>query len=400
MAYYSDVNPGEAFKPVASLENELRHMVNARDGFRGSASAVNPQSLSVQVYNSTSELLEANIPVSFANGNAFDFSPPSSYDKIVPVANFTPGVRWGVLTTPLNPGEFGTCVVSGPVLVKFHGAITDDTTTLSPAVGGFIPGKGVVCLCMAWHGGNDSGTALVLLGANENHGRYIIGANHTAETIPAGTCVTLFPPDLTSTRPVPHTFVIKPGVVDPCGITLSDCPPGETVDVQISGLATVRTGTPLPPDVMIIPGYPFYQKSLVNINCPGNDLYRNYFKVSAVEFSEKGRISKVRIYDGGNPSSYAAGITDIGDVSTEELEYDFTPGTKIYIRLQLSDREDMASYLLHEFEINTYPYDGREPVVLLAEVSENNTIIQRWTGGQIFWRERFVIPFGRRRSTP
>ena len=144
----------------------------------------------------------------------------------------------------------------------------------------------------------------------------IRGQNGSKTTIPAGSCVTLYPPDLSQKRLFADTFVIKPGVADPCGITLSDCPPGETVDVQISGLVTVQRSTPLPPDVMIIPGYPFYNKTLVNINCPGNDLYRNYFKVSAVEFNEEGRISKVRIYDGGNPSSSYAGITDIGDVST------------------------------------------------------------------------------------
>jgi hypothetical protein len=220
----------------------------------------------------------------------------------------------------------------------------------------------------------------------------IRGQNGSKTTIPAGSCVTLYPPDLSQKRLFADTFVIKPGVADPCGITLSDCPPGETVDVQISGLVTVQRSTPLPPDVMIIPGYPFYNKTLVNINCPGNDLYRNYFKVSAVEFNEEGRISKVRIYDGGNPSSSYAGITDIGDVSTGELEYNFTTGTNIYMRLKVNEA---GGYLTHEFEINSSP-QHREPYILLAEIGPNGSVIQRWTGGQIFWRERFVIPFGRR----
>lgn len=223
----------------------------------------------------------------------------------------------------------------------------------------------------------------------------IRGQNGSNVTIPAGSCVTVFPPDLSQKRLFADTFVIKPGVTDPCGVTLSDCPPGETVDVQISGLVPVQTSTPLPPDVMIIPGYPFYKKSLVNINCPGNDLYRNYFKVSAVEFNEKGRISKVRIYDGGNPSSSYAGITDIGDVSREELEYDFSPGDKIYMRLTLAAPEGFAGYFTHEFEVNIIEKPD-EPVICLAEVGPNNTIIQRWTGGQVYWRRRFVLPQGRR----
>lgn len=220
----------------------------------------------------------------------------------------------------------------------------------------------------------------------------VCGQNGGDMMIPAGSFVTLFPPDLGKTRLFADTFVIKPGVADPCGVTLSDCPPGETVDVQIRGLVTVRKHTATPPGVMIIPGYPYYNMDLVNINCPGNDLYRNYFKVAAKEFNKDGRISKVRIYDGGNPSSSYAGTTDVGEVSCGELEYDFRSGTKIYLRLKAADP---GSYLTHEFEINGNPQPS-EPCILLAEISPASAVIQRWTGGQIFWRERFVIPFGRR----
>ena len=218
------------------------------------------------------------------------------------------------------------------------------------------------------------------------------GQNGSKATSPAGSCVTLSPPDLSQTRLFADTFVITPGVIDPCGVTLSDCPPGETVDVQISGLATVRTDTPLPPDVMIIPGYPFYNKALVNINNPGNDLYRNYFKVSAVEFNGEGRISKVRIYDGGNPLSGYAGRTDIGNVSTAELEHNFLQGDKIYMLLKV---HEIGGYLTHEFELNIIEKQD-EPAICLAEISRSGTVIQRWTGGQVYWRSRFVLPRSRR----
>ena len=218
------------------------------------------------------------------------------------------------------------------------------------------------------------------------------GQNGSDTTIPAGSYVTLLPPDLSQTRLFADTFVIKPGVMDPCGVTLTDCPPGETVDVQINGLVPVRKSAAAPPNVMLIPGYPFFNMDLVNINCPGNDFYRNYFKVSATEFSEDGRISKVRIYDGGNPSSPYAGETDTGEVSCGELEYDFYAGAKIYLRLTVSES---GGYFTHKFEVNI-PETQEEPVICLAEISPNNAVIQRWTGGPVYWRNRFVIPFGRR----
>lgn len=221
------------------------------------------------------------------------------------------------------------------------------------------------------------------------------GQNGSNVMIPMGSYVTLFPPDLGKDRLFADTFVIKPGVTDPCGVTLADCPPGETVDVQIRGLVPVRKLTAIPPNVMIIPGYPFHNMDLVNINCPGNDLYRNYFKVSAKEFNDDGRISKVRIYDGGNPSSSYAGTTDIGDVSCGELEYDFYPGAKIYMRLTVHKSSDSSAYFTHEFQVNILE-TPEEPTLCLAEIGPSNTVIQRWTGGPVYWRNRFILPFSRR----
>ena len=221
------------------------------------------------------------------------------------------------------------------------------------------------------------------------------GLNRSDAMIPAGSCVTFFSPEWGNESLFSDTYVIKPGVTDPCGVTLKDCPPGEAVDVQISGLVPVRKTAALPPGVMIMPGDHFGDTKIVNINSQGNDWYRNYFKVSAVEFREDGRISKVRIYDGGNPSNWHAGITDIGEVSQSELEYDFAPGDKIYLRLIFIEPDLVPNYFSHKFEVNIIEKSD-EPTICLAEISPDNTVIQRWTGGPVYWRERFVVPITRR----
>lgn len=157
MAFYPDVNPGEAFKPVASLENELRHMVNARDGFRGSASAVNmPQNFTIRVCNTGSEVLPAGIPVSFSGG----FVKFSEVQAVV-VGRYSDQSRhWGILTSPLGSYEFGDCIVAGAVIVDYPG--DDYPETLSPSENGFIPGVSGSEIACIYSG---DGKALVFLGA-------------------------------------------------------------------------------------------------------------------------------------------------------------------------------------------------------------------------------------------
>ena len=223
----------------------------------------------------------------------------------------------------------------------------------------------------------------------------ICGMNQEDTAIPAGSYVMILPLDKNKKLLFHDTYLIKPGIMDPCGVTLADCPPGETVEVQVSGLVAARK-TAVPPGVMKITGYPFDNMELVNINSPGNDLYRNYFKVSAVEFSGDGTISKVRIYDGGNPDSSSAGETDIGSVSCGELEYSFHAGTKIYLCLkEYNDGENQFDFN-HVFEINITESSDK-PSICLAEISPSNTVIQRWTGGTVYWRNRFILPFIRGR---
>lgn len=162
MAYYPDVNPGEPFKPVANLENELRHMVNARDGFRGSASAVNTfKTLSVPVWNWDSEVLQSGNPVSFQAKTSKSYT-----DFPIPVSKYFEGSNWGVLTQPLEPGAIGSCIVTGVIPVNYLGEDYPEKVSPSPNGDGFFSGSDIVCLSRY------DDKAIIVLGAGQSSAGY------------------------------------------------------------------------------------------------------------------------------------------------------------------------------------------------------------------------------------
>ena len=224
-------------------------------------------------------------------------------------------------------------------------------------------------------------------------GTSIIGKNTSDKTIIAGSYVTISHREYSSDNLFSDTYSITPGTANPCGVAADDCPPGETVNVWISGIVQARI-SPSPPDVMVIPGVIQRGMQLVNLNSVGSDIYRNYFKVSAVGFDENGFMTGIRIYDGANPESSVAGVTDTGLVYATELEGTFSVGSTIYLRLKTGVHEDGSAYFTHEFEINAVE-SQQEPMLCLAEIGNGGRIIQRWTGGKIYWRDRFIIPFTR-----
>ena len=219
----------------------------------------------------------------------------------------------------------------------------------------------------------------------------LVCRNISESFIPAGSYVMISAPKISNDDIFKDTYSIKPGIQDPCGVTLADCPPNETVDVQISGIVPARK-FPAPSNAAVIPGY-FFQEGmeLVNINSPGNDLYRNYFKVSAVGFDDSGVITKVRIYDGADPESIISGMTDVGEVYHEELTGNFVRGTRFYVSLTMQKYLDAAWIFSHIFEVNIEESAAR-PSICLAEIGPDNNVIQRWTGGMIYWRDRFILP--------
>lgn len=120
-------------------------------------------------------------------------------------------------------------------------------------------------------------------------------------------------------------------------------------------------------------------------NVAGGDAgYANYFAVEAVE-------GGVRIFDGGNPESPYAGLTDVDTVSAGTLSGPFADGTYICLRLGVSNNaytqtfEAVAENLLPAWNSPVWP---------IAQIVGGN-VVQRWTGGMIFWRSRFIIGFGR-----
>ena len=165
MAFYPDVNPGESFKPIATLENELRHIVNAQNGFLGTVHTGSLlQNLVVPVYNCGDDDLEANSAVSFATEQQ-----QYSLEDVAaaPVQKYTSGTRWGVLTSALAPQEFGSCVISGVAVVEFSGSGSPDA--LSPSADGktFSAGSEVQCIYA------DKKNALIVLTVNNSYAGYL-----------------------------------------------------------------------------------------------------------------------------------------------------------------------------------------------------------------------------------
>ena len=234
--------------------------------------------------------------------------------------------------------------------------------------------------------------------AGDGSNNCITCKNMDDKTISAYSYVTLSHGSSTGSDVFLDTYTMKAGVTDPCGILLSDCAPGETAQVQISGLAEART-YPAPSGVVVLPGISASSRNrnLVVLNSTGHDNYRNYFKVEAEEWDENGHIVKVRIYDGGNPASSICGVTDVGAVTGTSLDGFFSEGARICLRLTVNATDAGSKYFTHTFERNDDP-PVNEPVLTLAEVVRTGNhykVIQRWTGGEIHWRDRFVITIRR-----
>lgn len=117
MAYFSKVNKGDKFAPNATLENKLREMANAQIARTGVRANKNKGTKDrVKVYNATSsDILQASAVF-------FDFdSSKKIIEGSVPCSSYNAsaeGKTWGVSAKYISPGEFGSCIVSGPVKVK------------------------------------------------------------------------------------------------------------------------------------------------------------------------------------------------------------------------------------------------------------------------------------------
>ena len=117
MAFYGDVLPGEAFRPSASLSNDIRHLLNGLNGFGGNQFAANGAgTVRIQVYNASDRTLQAGTAVNF------DDSKPLADNAVPAVPLKDPKKPWGVVTQLLKGKEMGDCYISGPVTVGVSGS--------------------------------------------------------------------------------------------------------------------------------------------------------------------------------------------------------------------------------------------------------------------------------------
>ena len=70
MAFFPDVSPGDRFKPNALLSNNVRHIVNALNGFNGKPVMATGGMIRMQVYNNSGSTLSAGTAVNFADGGS------------------------------------------------------------------------------------------------------------------------------------------------------------------------------------------------------------------------------------------------------------------------------------------------------------------------------------------
>ena len=119
MSFYPHVNRGEAFRPNALLENDVRDLINKlkasgmpkRIGCAASA-------FYVQVWN----VEDGKLPAGAAVSILVDTDLPV-VDGALPCRSFTGDYRiFGVLKTELAPGDIGDCVIDGMVEVPIAGS--------------------------------------------------------------------------------------------------------------------------------------------------------------------------------------------------------------------------------------------------------------------------------------
>ena len=170
MSFYPHVNRGEAFKPNALLENDVRDLVNRlktsgmpkRIGCAASA-------FYVQVWNAENTELPAGAAVSIVMDSKLHV-----VDGALPCRSFTGDYRlFGVLRSELRPGDIGDCVLDGMVEVPITGTaypgaralpiISDGNKSLMPKFG-VAPAGGARVLGIA-----DTGNAIIDLGLDDDY---------------------------------------------------------------------------------------------------------------------------------------------------------------------------------------------------------------------------------------
>jgi hypothetical protein len=116
MAFFPDVTRGEEFKPNALLSNNIRHLVNAMNGFGAKPMTATGGMIRIQVYNNTGSAIAAGTAVNFSEsgtlcGDAVPAEPLKDVAK-----------PWGVVVNNLAAKALGSCILCGPATVSLSGS--------------------------------------------------------------------------------------------------------------------------------------------------------------------------------------------------------------------------------------------------------------------------------------
>lgn len=116
MAFFPDVSPGDKFRPNALLSNNVRHIVNALNGFNGKPVMATGGMIRIQVYNNSGSTLTAGTAVNFADSG-------SLCGEAVPAIKLKDTEKpWGVLVNQLKSKAIGSCILCGPAQVSLTGS--------------------------------------------------------------------------------------------------------------------------------------------------------------------------------------------------------------------------------------------------------------------------------------
>jgi len=129
MAFFPDVSPGDKFKPNALLSNNVRHIVNALNGFNSKPVLASGGMIRIQVWNNSGSTLSAGTAVNFSDSGDL-------CGEAIPAIKLKDTEKpWGVLVNQLKTKAIGSCILCGPAQVSLSGSGDYAApTTSNPAV--------------------------------------------------------------------------------------------------------------------------------------------------------------------------------------------------------------------------------------------------------------------------
>ena len=162
-------------------------------------------------------------------------------------------------------------------------------------------------------------------------------------------------------------------------------------DRYVLDSAGVRTLNATIARVRNLPGNPLNLNSRhrqVMTEATAEEGYNGYFKVVDAS-TEDARA--VRVINGSNPQNSYCGHTDLGDYPATTLNYTLPDSGMLYVYLTAKFNETSWKYELG-FLIAQEPPESPTGYWLLANINPLNVkISQVWTGGAIYWGDRYYI---------